>query len=112
VGDGEFLIIERDGDIGANTKKLLYFAKLDPSNNSFKKRLVLDLTKTGFHDIEKAEGLAVVDEYTVALVNDNDFGLAGPFDLKTGEVKIKTEPSYLLLVHIPEGIHAFSPDNR
>jgi hypothetical protein len=39
-----------------------------------KKTLLLDLNKAGWL-AEKAEGLALVDDSTLALVNDNDFGL-------------------------------------
>lgn len=39
-----------------------------------KKTLLLDLNATGW-SAEKAEGLALVDEFTLALTNDDDFGL-------------------------------------
>lgn len=39
-----------------------------------KKTLLLDLNAVGW-TAEKAEGLTLVDEQTVALINDNDFGL-------------------------------------
>lgn len=39
-----------------------------------RKTLLLDLNQTGW-SAEKAEGLALVDEFTLALVNDDDFGL-------------------------------------
>jgi hypothetical protein len=39
-----------------------------------KKALLLDLNAVGW-TAEKAEGLALVDDQTVALINDNDFGL-------------------------------------
>jgi hypothetical protein len=39
-----------------------------------KKTLLLDLNKVGWL-AEKAEGLTLVDESTIALANDNDFGL-------------------------------------
>src|SRR5262249_21092106 len=40
------------------------------------KRPVADLTELGLANF-KAEGLAVVDATTIALVNDNDFGVSG-----------------------------------
>ncbi len=41
---------------------------------TLKKTLLLDLNATGW-SAEKAEGLALVDEFTLALSNDDDFGL-------------------------------------
>lgn len=41
---------------------------------TLKKTLLLDLNATGW-SAEKAEGLALVDEFTLALTNDDDFGL-------------------------------------
>jgi hypothetical protein len=38
------------------------------------KTLLLDLNALGW-DAEKAEGLALVDEHTLAITNDNDFGM-------------------------------------
>ena len=41
---------------------------------TLKKRVLLDLNAAGWQ-MEKAEGLTLVDEQTIALINDNDFGL-------------------------------------
>lgn len=41
---------------------------------TLKKTVLLDLNAAGWQ-MEKAEGLALVDEQTIALINDNDFGL-------------------------------------
>ncbi|HZF86801.1 MAG TPA: esterase-like activity of phytase family protein, partial [Burkholderiaceae bacterium] len=42
---------------------------------TMRKTELLDLNALGWL-AEKAEGLALVDDHTLALVNDNDFGLA------------------------------------
>ena len=42
---------------------------------TLKKTELLDLNALGWM-AEKAEGLTLVDDHTLALVNDNDFGLA------------------------------------
>lgn len=41
------------------------------------KTLHVDLAQTGYAGVEKIEGLAMIDATTLALVNDNDFGVAG-----------------------------------
>jgi 2',3'-cyclic-nucleotide 2'-phosphodiesterase/3'-nucleotidase/5'-nucleotidase len=39
------------------------------------KRLYVDLVAAGYHNVQKVEGLAWIDEDTIAVVNDNDFGV-------------------------------------
>ena len=40
------------------------------------KQLYVDLNVAGYNQTEKVEGLAVIDPYTIAVINDNDFGVA------------------------------------
>jgi hypothetical protein len=40
------------------------------------KQLYVDLNAAGYNQTEKVEGLAVIDPYTIAVINDNDFGVA------------------------------------
>ena len=47
-----------------------------PKNFSFAKRiLLLDLVKLGFSEFEKIEGLTIIDDETLAVITDNDFGV-------------------------------------
>ncbi|MCB0205354.1 MAG: DNRLRE domain-containing protein, partial [Anaerolineae bacterium] len=48
------------------------------------KSLYVDLGALGYTQGDKPEGLALVDEDTLAVINDNDFGLVGTFDPATG----------------------------
>jgi len=41
------------------------------------KVLHVDLNAAGYNETEKAEGLALIDMGTIAVINDNDFGVAG-----------------------------------
>ncbi len=50
---------------------------------------IVDLAATGFSDLEKIEGLVVVDASTLALVNDNDFKVNG-----------STSDSFLGIIHL------------
>jgi hypothetical protein len=78
------------------------------------KVLRLDLATTAYNAYEKVEGLAVIDANTLAVVNDNDFRVAGievqpngRFDLLPGYVP---EPEVLGLIATP-GLDASDRDN-
>ncbi len=112
LGNGEFLVIERDDDklpddaattiekkvyqfnlagatalsaaqstglIGATGKTVdqLTVAEMVANNiRPVEKQLFVDLNVAGYNLTEKTEGLAVIDPYTIAVINDNDFGVA------------------------------------
>lgn len=63
------------------------------------KALVVDLAKLGYRP-DKLEGLAVVDANTLAVINDNDFGIDS-IDDKSRVIKSNT-PSRLVLIRVPE----------
>lgn len=63
------------------------------------KELVVDVAKLGYPH-EKLEGLAVVDLHTIAIVNDNDFGVDGYDD--QGKLKVNQKPSQLYTIQVGE----------
>jgi hypothetical protein len=102
LGDGRFIVIEQGADASGAVRNFLMLVEI-PSNATdigalgteleqnaisptvassvawtavvpLKKRVLLDLNAAGWQ-AEKAEGLAIVDDRTLALINDNDFGL-------------------------------------
>ncbi|MDM4768526.1 esterase-like activity of phytase family protein [Pelomonas sp. SE-A7] len=102
LGNGRFIVIEQGADANGLVRNFLMLVEL-PANatditalgielekNSIdgttavatpwkqvvklKKTVLLDLNAAGWK-AEKAEGLSLVDEQTLALINDNDFGL-------------------------------------
>ena len=113
LGDGTFLVIERDDDkvpsddpstiekkvyqfslagatplsaaqdtglIGTTGKYVdqLTEAELAEAKiNPVFKQLYVDLNAAGYNTTEKVEGLAVIDPWTIAVINDNDFQVAG-----------------------------------
>lgn len=59
----------------------------------------VDLAKLGYRP-EKLEGLAIVDVHTIAVVNDNDFGIEA-IDDKKGDVG-NGAPSRRVIIRLPE----------
>ncbi|MEZ4612281.1 MAG: esterase-like activity of phytase family protein [Caldilineaceae bacterium] len=111
--DGDMLVIERDSAVGPGAQKLIYKVSLAGATNLQErddlpvgpdgglerqsalglaragivpaaKSLYVDLGALGYTQGDKPEGLALVGEDTLAVINDNDFGLVGTFDPATG----------------------------
>lgn len=97
LGNGKFIVIEQgEGADGAIFNHLMlvethgasdisaYGSELERSSmqdgadwaavTPMRKRLLLDLNRIGW-TAEKAEGLALADSHTLAISNDNDFGM-------------------------------------
>jgi hypothetical protein len=129
INDHEFLVIEHGKD---STGKTAHVYKIDLEyatdistvhfnmgtsfesllNNSkaqyrgmilAQKTHVLDLIKAGFNpEFGKPEGLTIIDESRVAVINDNDFGINTPDS--TGAVQFTNEPSCLYLFTFNQAI--------
>ncbi|MDP3208942.1 MAG: esterase-like activity of phytase family protein, partial [Rhodoglobus sp.] len=68
------------GTVGATGKTVdqLTTAELVANKiNPIFKMLHVDLNQAGYNRVQKVEGLAVIDQWTLAVINDNDFGVAG-----------------------------------
>lgn len=79
------------------------------------KVLRVDLAAAGYDAVEKVEGLAYIDAETLAVINDNDFGVAGiAIDNATGTFTVlpdyTPEPTLLGIVKTP-GLDASDRDN-
>lgn len=72
----------------ARTPKELRAAGIVP----LRKTLVLDCAASGYDFASKPEGLAVIDQARLAIINDDDFGLAGTFDARTGRLTPNPSP--------------------
>ncbi len=71
-------ITTKTGLFGGKTVDQLTLAEL--AANSIVpvgKVLHVDLNAAGYNEVEKVEGLALIDPGTIAVINDNDFGVAG-----------------------------------
>jgi hypothetical protein len=115
--DGTMLVIERDSAVGPEAKKYIYRIDLTGATNihdldlpvglelqsdlglaragirPVSKELFVDLGALGYTQGDKPEGLALIDEHTLAVLNDNDFGLLGTFDPSTGLLDENPNPT-------------------
>lgn len=139
---GEILVIERDADVGPTANKFIYRISLGGATNlqelesidtgldsaldrqnalglaqagivPVQKTLVVDLAEIGYHQGDKPEGLALIDENTLAVLNDNDFRLIGTFDPATGllDDNPNAVSPILGIIHLPSnGLDASDED--
>lgn len=70
----DFFAIEQNGNIGKNSFHKVYRFQLG-SESLIKKELKVDLVKVGFDFADKVEGVAVLENGSIVIVNDNDFGI-------------------------------------
>jgi hypothetical protein len=102
LGNGRFMLVERDSRVGAGAKKLVYEINLRGATNLVTNPLMLNANETpenlgiaglvqrgvrlvakrkvtnlaGLgYALDKVEGLARVDSTTFVVINDNDFGM-------------------------------------
>lgn len=102
IGPGRFLVIEQNESTGTDAFRRVYEFDVRGATDLLrfdggkkltrkdicstggkqkcfipgKKTLVADLVEAGLRKYEKAEGLAVVDDRTIAVMTDNDFGVS------------------------------------
>lgn len=123
LGNGKFLVVERDDRDGSDANKLIYeidlagatninsaenlskipvgktieqlsITKLQDANlQAVSKRLVTNAATLGYTGVEKLEGLAVTENGAIVLLNDNDFGLQGDLIKGDGTVSLSEEPT-------------------
>ncbi|MGQ9865916.1 MAG: esterase-like activity of phytase family protein [Pseudanabaenaceae cyanobacterium] len=127
LGNGKFAVVERDDlDTLASTKRV-YQIDLsqatninDPNNlrrlpdnvtveqatsaqleaagiQPVRKRLLFNAAALGYAGVDKLEGLALVDNRTLALLNDNDFGLRSERIPGNGSASLDDTPTPVLL---------------
>lgn len=144
LGNGRFMVIERDDRLGFDANKLIYEIDLkgatdihNPANlagvpagktleqlteaelaaagiKPVFKRLVTNLAALGYVGVSKPEGLALVDANTLAVINDNDFGILGEAIPGDGTLPMNPDPEPVLVglieFDVPSGLDASDRD--
>ncbi|NET00253.1 MAG: hypothetical protein F6K61_06655 [Sphaerospermopsis sp. SIO1G1] len=139
LGNGKFAVIERDDRSDISSNKLIYEIDLwsatninNPANftlpanttieqlseaelatagiNPVSKDLIVNAAAIGYTGVEKIEGLALVDNNTLAILNDNDFNIIGSTNSDNGSVTINFSqtpiPEKLGIIEFPNSIIA------
>lgn len=134
VGDGKFKVIERDSAVGENAKKFIFEIDLQGATNLLaddapalmagmtleehtaseleaqgigvvNKTKVTNLPSIGYQAGDKPEGLALLPDGRLAVLNDNDFGLLDEDIAVDGTVPVNPNPTPVVLgiIDFPEG---------
>ena len=136
VGDGKFQVIERDSGTDADSEKFVFEVDLTGATNILGTELstamgedtalesmtpddlaemgiqpvtktqVLNLPSIGYLAGDKPEGLALLDDDSLAVINDNDFGLLDEEIPVDGSVPFNPDPTQTVL-----GIIKFDKSN-
>ena len=99
-----FFIIEQNGKVGDSSQKYIYKITLGESDQVVTKVLVADLKTTPFNNMEKIEGLALIDNRRLAVVYDNDFQINGKTNLTTGLTPLNDSVNQLMLLEFSENL--------
>lgn len=128
LGNGRFLVVERDDATGPNARKYIFEINLYGATNTFTnppslgagktienstydeliaanvrpvfKRKAVHLPSIGYDQSDKVEGLAKIDDNTFAVINDNDFGVGGSVlpPVPDGLINVRSTPVVLGLI--------------
>lgn len=71
LGNKSFLVIEQNSKVSKDSIKKVFKIKIE--GKIIKKTLLFDLAHLGYDFADKIEGITVIDQNTIAVVNDNDF---------------------------------------
>jgi 3-phytase len=104
LNDNQFLVVEQNGKTDEKARKAIYKITLLGGENLVKKELIIDLGVTAFKNLEKVEGIALVDQHTIALVNDNDFQITEKTNHETAITPLNSKGNELLLLEFVEDL--------
>ena len=102
INSKNFLVIEQNGKSGINSQKYIYKITIGESDQLVKKTLIADLKNTPFNDVEKIEGLAIIDTKRLAIVYDNNYQINGKTNQATGLTPLNESTNQLLILEFSE----------
>lgn len=98
INENEFLILEHAQRKNTTFK---YVTKFSLNEQLIKKEIFLDLMQLGWDpSLEKVEGIQILNPYQIAIVNDNDYGVASEEPVPT-KIFIIELPKSMKLNHNP-----------
>ncbi len=124
LGNGSFLVLEYNQTSSNEVERAIYRINLAGATNlqtltpqqieypygsienmtglpywvqQVRRELFVDLTNLGY-TCPKPQGLARIDDHTVAVINDNSYGLSGSWNPNTGWVQNTQEPTILSII--------------
>ena len=107
------------GTVGTAGKTVDQLTVTELSANGIRpieKILHVDLNAAGYNQVQKVEGLALIDPDTLAVLNDNDFGVANILvDQEKGTFELNSTPEPIQLGMIEtrlDGLDASDADNK
>jgi len=89
----------QDGLIGSTGKTVDQLTVAEMLANGIRpieKILHIDLNAVGYNQVEKVEGVTIIDPWTIAVINDNDFGVAS--------IIVNTNDGTFTLNYVPDPI--------
>lgn len=114
IGDMRFAVVEQNSKMGKKARRKVFLTDFSKATNVLQpdlafvpwenmtseefaakgiktgtKRMLINLVKHGFRYRTKVEGLALLSPSELAIINDNDFGLAGKFNPVTGKLIVE-----------------------
>ena len=104
TGPNSFLVLEQNGKTGERGQKFIYRITLGETDQLVKKTLVADLKETPFNNLEKIEGMALIDDHRLALVYDNDFQINGKTNHTTGLTPLNDSINQILVLEFTESL--------
>jgi 3-phytase len=104
LGNNKFLVIEKNGNSGLDSRKYIYKITLDGADKPVKKEFLIDLSKTLFKNLDRIEGIAVINPHQIAIINNNSFQINGATDFQTGLTPMSKAPNEILILEFMEDI--------